>query len=353
MRLVPPFQSILSFLSKGKYASLVARQAALSSRLGYMNNREFTTNLALDNPEPATGITLRQIIMSIPSQVFPNTPLFHTVDRLWESDTGVHYGFLPENEADAMSFVTGLIPFLKETASPWFLRFFSEEAKVNHANSKWDPKTRQSISAEEIEIDEFLADDDELNKTDEPTAVRTRKSTQDNIEIHVPKVAARETFPTMYNDTDSVSTFNPATPMTASTSHQPSSVFTPKIVSHALYNSQTSKDLPIPMNVDDHGEVDAEVVSKISDTESRISTMEMQMQDFNTTLKNISKQSRKEAQKNAKTLASILALLKNQNLTSAGDETSTSGQSVPSDTANHLDQTSEAGGSVGTAGSGS
>ncbi len=51
------------------------------------------------------------------------------------------------------------------------------------------------------------------------------------------------------------------------------------------------------MNVDDHGEVDAEVVSKISDTESRISTMEMQMQDFNTTLKNISKQSRKEAQK--------------------------------------------------------
>lgn len=80
--------------------------------------------------------------------------------------------------------------------------------------------------------------------------------------------------------------------------------------------------------------------------------MEMQMQDFNTTLKNISRQSRKEAQKNAKTLASILALLKNQNITSVNDEFSNSGHSVPSDTANHLDQMSEAGGSEGTAGSG-
>jgi hypothetical protein len=34
------------------------------------------------------------------------------------------------------------------------------------------------------------------------------------------------------------------------------------------------------MNVDEQEEADAEVISKISDTESRISTMEMQMQDL-------------------------------------------------------------------------
>jgi hypothetical protein len=104
----------------------------------------------------------------------------------------------------------------------------------------------------------------------------------------------------------------------------------------------------IPMDVDE--KETAEEVSKISDTESRISTLETQINDVNNTLKAISRQSRKEAQKNARTLASILALLKNQNITTECDDQSTTGHFVPSDTANHLDQMSEAGGSEGTAG---
>jgi hypothetical protein len=72
-RLVPHFQTIISFSCKGKYSSLVAHQAALSSRLGTCNTWELTTNLILDCPEPTTDITLRQIIMSIPSLSFPNT----------------------------------------------------------------------------------------------------------------------------------------------------------------------------------------------------------------------------------------------------------------------------------------
>lgn len=83
MRLVPPFQSIISFSHKSKFASLVARQAALSSRLGMSKTWELTTNLILDYPEPKTGLTLHQILMSIPSQAFPGTPLFHTIDRIW------------------------------------------------------------------------------------------------------------------------------------------------------------------------------------------------------------------------------------------------------------------------------
>jgi hypothetical protein len=94
-------------------------------------------------------------------------------------------------------------------------------------------------------------------------------------------------------------------------------------------------------------------VSKISDTELHISTLETQLHDVNTTLKSVSRQSRKEEQKNARALASILALLKNQNISTESKATSINGQSIPSDTANHLDQTSEGGGSEGTAGSGS
>lgn len=142
MRLVPPFQSIISFSHKSKFASLVARQAALSSRLGTSKTWELTTNLILDHPEPKTGFTLKQLLMSIPSQAFPGTPLFHTIDRIWRSENGIVLGFLPENEANARSFVAGMIPYLRAMADPWFLKAFTEEAKIRHLNNKWDAKTR-------------------------------------------------------------------------------------------------------------------------------------------------------------------------------------------------------------------
>jgi hypothetical protein len=83
MRLVPPFNTILSTSNKHKYASLIARQSALNSRLGSSTTWELSTNLMIDRPEPKSGISFRQLMMSIPSQVFPGTPLFHSIDRQW------------------------------------------------------------------------------------------------------------------------------------------------------------------------------------------------------------------------------------------------------------------------------
>jgi hypothetical protein len=141
MRLVPPFNTILSQGNKQKYASLIARQSALNSRLGTSSTWEMSTNLLIDRPEPKTGISLRQLLMSIPSQIFPGTPLFHTIDRLWRSENVVSFTFLPENDSEARTIVAGLIPFLKDTSSPWYLSMFTAEAKIRHASSKWDPET--------------------------------------------------------------------------------------------------------------------------------------------------------------------------------------------------------------------
>jgi hypothetical protein len=66
--------------------------------------------------------------------------------------------FHPENEQDACSIIAGLLPFLKETASPYFVELFSEEAYVRHVHSKWERKTRQAYSAEEPELYSFLAE---------------------------------------------------------------------------------------------------------------------------------------------------------------------------------------------------
>ncbi len=168
MRLVPPFITILSPANKIKYGSLVARQAALSSRLGTSQYGEMSTNLTLDRPEPKTGISLRTLLMTIPSTEFPGTPLFHTIDKQWRSDNAVIFSFLPENKSDARSMVAGIVPFLRDTADKWYLSSFSEEAKFRHRLNKWNPDTREVYSAIEGLIDDYLADDDRLNKSDEP-----------------------------------------------------------------------------------------------------------------------------------------------------------------------------------------
>jgi hypothetical protein len=125
MRIVPPFQTILSYSHKIKYSSLVARQAALLSRICSGSTWELSANLVLDRPEPGSGRTLRKILLSIQSQVFSSTPLYHTVDRTGRSSNRVTLTFHPENEADARSHIAGLIPFLKATESPWFIKLFS------------------------------------------------------------------------------------------------------------------------------------------------------------------------------------------------------------------------------------
>jgi hypothetical protein len=150
--------------------------------------------------------------MSIPSQVFPGTPLFHTIDRLWRSENGVTFTFLPENDSDARTIVAGLIPFLQHTADLWYMSMFTTEAKLRHVSSKWDQATRQVFSVEEFEIDEFLAEDDEHNKTDEPTMekpVRRQAIDDSHIQVNVPIVLIPEDTPKMYEDADSVSTFHP------------------------------------------------------------------------------------------------------------------------------------------------
>jgi hypothetical protein len=152
MRLVPPFNTILSSGNRQKYASLIARQSAINSRLGSGTTWEFSTNLMIDRPEPSSGLSLRQILMAIPSQVFPHTPLFHTIDKQWRSENGVTFTFLPENESDARSLIAGFIPFLRHTADPWYMKMFTTEAKLRHSSSKWDQATRQVFSVEEYEI---------------------------------------------------------------------------------------------------------------------------------------------------------------------------------------------------------
>jgi hypothetical protein len=233
------------------------------------------------------------------------------------------------------------------------MKMFTTEAKYRHASSKWDQATRQVFSIEEFEIDEFLADDDEYNKTDEPTAERPTKN--DNaeafIQVQVPIILEPEDSPKMYEDTDSVSTFRQADALSPA-SVSPSKSFTPKIVSNppSILESSTSTAKPVDINYQDDGES----VSKLSDTQSRLSTME---QDFKllhssvqNTLEELKLQSQRQEIKLSKyddTLLEILSLLKHSPLSVPAENTlgSSARDNLP-------EQLNPSGGSDRAAGSG-
>jgi hypothetical protein len=52
MRLIPPYQTLISAADKGKYGAVVARQSAFLSRLAAGTSFEFTSNLVLDRLHP-------------------------------------------------------------------------------------------------------------------------------------------------------------------------------------------------------------------------------------------------------------------------------------------------------------
>ncbi len=207
MRLIPPYQSVISAADKGKYGAVVARQSTFLSRLATGTTSEFASNLILDRPHPVLRTTLRQVLMEIKSAAYPDFPVFHSVDRTWRSDSSITFTFLPENESDARMYIAGLVPYLRDTQDSWFLKFFTKDARARHQSSVWDPITKQVSSTSDVWIRNALALDDELNFTDTPTA---SWMPSDHVQFDMPDVTMTDETPAMYQDQDSVSTFHPS-----------------------------------------------------------------------------------------------------------------------------------------------
>jgi hypothetical protein len=304
----------------------VARQAAISTRIGSASWYEFAANLILDRPAPDTKQTLRQYLLSIQSVNFPNTPMFHTVDKAFQSDTGVTFSFHPENAEHAHANIAGLLCYVREFANPWFMRFFAEAYRQQHETSRWNPDSFEVDTAEGLELMSMLDADGEWNLLDPDFSKATTTSP-------VVKVSLSDIYATLYKDSDSVSTFRPVTPAVEVNS-QPSISFTPRVVSAVPEVSDGSDN-----------------VSRLSDMESRMSSLEARFQSFHTGLQELKQQTQQEANQNAKSLKTIIDML----LTGQGGTypATTNGQFTPVSQANPLAQQSFAGGPSRTAGYGS
>jgi hypothetical protein len=120
MRLIPPLDALSDANCQENYGAALAKQASFVAKMGKGSSWEFSSNLILDKPEPTTGLSLRQLIMAIPSSQHPNYPLFHCVNCGWKEGSTVVFHFLPNNESEARMYISGLIAYLRATALPWY-----------------------------------------------------------------------------------------------------------------------------------------------------------------------------------------------------------------------------------------
>ena len=203
MRLIPPYNTVISAESKEKYGIVVARQAAFTAKLCTGQSWEFSQNLLLDLKNRDSGRSLRTVLMDIKSSKFPDFPVFHAIDKAWGSDNGVNFNFLPENESEARMYISGLVPYVRDTAGEWYLNAFTTEAIETHQDSTWDPETKQISSTTDVWVKNTLTMDEELNYTEFPTEEPV------TVQFDIPNFRQQQSNPSpIFKDHDSVSTFH-------------------------------------------------------------------------------------------------------------------------------------------------
>ena len=355
MRLVPTINSLTSMNNRTKFASCIARQAALNAGLASAVTREITTNLLLDRKDQPTKKSFRQVLMEISpkGKGKPGAKLFHTIDRQFKSDVIVNFQFHPEYASEANNLIAGLVPFLRDTGNAFHLKMFTPEALQRQAKSKWNPETREADSETDAELANLLAEDDDLNFTDEPTPEKASKVDEEYqdpvVSMEIPPFST-EHIPSMRVDEDSISTFHPGNTVNLTDDLSEND--------DEIISSTEKPTSPVSiLRTKTTQEQDAISKISISDSESRISSLETELstlnKNFHLELSKLQTQAVKQADAQnvqAALLTEIIDMLKRANLNpNINSEDFTI--SKQSESANHP-QTSDAGGSLGVAGHG-
>jgi hypothetical protein len=254
----------------------------------------------------------------------PGTTLFHTIDRQFKSDVIVNFQFHPENASEANNLIAGLVPYLKDHGYLFHLKMFTPEALQRQAKAKWNRLTREADSKTDAELANLLAEDDDLNFTDEPTTDKVKvpeahqnTDSQDTyVSVQIPDFSS-EHIPSMNPDDDSVSTFH----------HGNTVNLTEQDSDDETTNQTPSKKSPVGILRTPRSH-EADVISRISmsDSATKISSLETEISSMGKHLRDEIGKLQSQAAKQADTqlaqssiLSEILSTLKKINLSSLID----------------------------------
>ena len=141
MRYIPTYNYLSSPKQRAKVQTLAARQEGFVS-IVQENCWHISFDIAnLDLRSSEIGLSLRTVLMRIPSPKDPCRPLFHCINHT--SRNGIKFSFLPDVSAFATSVIKGLLPYLKfkhpavqhKGLESFFRVAYCEECRPH----KWDP----------------------------------------------------------------------------------------------------------------------------------------------------------------------------------------------------------------------
>jgi hypothetical protein len=272
MRLIPPLEVLMDVNRQENYGAAIAKQASFVSKIGKGSTWEFTSNLILDKKEPIAGISMRQLLMAIPSSNHPNYPLFHCVNRGWKEGSTVVFHFLPCNESEARMYISGIIAYLRATASSWYLDLFKPLARARRQGTSWDPTTRQLTSVVDSNFTETLQMDQLYDLTDSSAGLISEYSPGADNQIIIDIPANNGTSLGFYKDTDSISTFR-STVRSVLKKKVRNSISTPTITTTPT-QSVSFAPTPYALKQDDTS------LSRLSDTASKVAGLETRFEQM-------------------------------------------------------------------------
>jgi hypothetical protein len=286
MRLIPPLDALSDANRQENYGAALAKQASFVAKMGKGSSWELTSNLTLDKKEPTSGISLRQLIMAIPSSLHPNYPLFHCVNRGWKEGSTVVFHFLPCNESEARMYISGLIAYLRATAAPWYLDLFKPTARSRSHGTTWDPTTKQITSLLDTNFTDTLLLDPlyDLSNSNAgllsayPSANYNPGNTSISFEVPITDGASMG----FYKDGDSISTFRSIAKSVLKKRKEKTSVNTTPTATTTPTYSVSFAPAPFTPKADDTS------ISRMSDTASKVVGLETRFEkmetQFNTSL---------------------------------------------------------------------
>jgi hypothetical protein len=278
MRLIPPLDALSDTNKQENYGTALAKQASFVAKMGKGSSWELVSNLTLDKKEPSTGLSLRQIIMAIPSSQHPNYPLFHCVNKGWKEGSTVVFHFLPNNESEARMYISGLIAYLRATTLPWYLDLFKPMARARSLSTTWDPSTKQLTSILDSNFTDTLLQDPLYDLTNSAAAFLSASQNEsgisnNSITFDVP--ISDGTSIGFYRDNDSISTFRSKT-RSVLKKKEKTSTATPTTVTSTPTQSVSFAPFLYGPKFDDTS------VSKMSDTASKVATLENRFEKMET-----------------------------------------------------------------------
>jgi hypothetical protein len=231
---------------------------------------------------------------------------------------------------------------------------FTPEALNRQAKARWNATTREADSETDMDLANLLAEDDDLNFTNEPTLEKPKPDDKKEdgdpvVTMNIPGFPS-EHIPTMAQDGDSISTFHPGKVMDLTNKDS---------IEEEATGMQTPQTPTSIMRPSRQYEKDGMSRMSMSDSASRISSLETELSTMHKNFQGAIEQLQSQAQDQAiaqvhqsSLLEEIIKMLKKtNNILSSISNSSVVNTPNQSEVANHP-QTSIAGDSDGVTGQG-